>query len=56
MSREEIERAITDAKNSVEMEGYTVPQETVELSRKVLQGDMSYEEFLRTVLSELEVA
>jgi len=53
VSKNEIERAISDAKASVEMEGLTVKEETVDYCRRIASGELTLEDYLRDALSRL---
>lgn len=49
------ERAIQNAKTSVEMEGISISDETVELCRQLLEHQISYEEYLRIAFAKAGV-
>lgn len=50
-----IERAIQNAKASVEMEGIPISDETLELCRQLLEHEISYEEYLRLAFAKAGV-
>jgi len=45
-----VERAIQNAKASVEMEGFTISGETVALCRQLLEGKITDEEYRHRIL------
>jgi len=51
-----IERAIQNAAASVEMEGFTISDETVALCRQLLEHKINFEEFLSTAFAKAGVA
>ncbi|MBQ9044888.1 MAG: hypothetical protein IJ112_02940 [Oscillospiraceae bacterium] len=56
MSREEsINRAISNAAASVEMEGYRIDEDCKEWCRKVLLHEMTHEEYLELLLKKAGV-
>jgi len=50
-----VERAIKNAAASVEMEGFTISPETLELCRQLLERQISYEEYKCAVLENAGV-
>ena len=45
-----VERAIRNAKASVEMEGFVISDETMELCRQLLEGKITDEEYRHRIL------
>ena len=51
-----IERAMQNARASVEMEGFTISDETMALCRLLLEREISYDEFLNMAFAKAGVA
>ena len=50
-----VERAIANAKASVEMEGFSISEETVALCKQLLEHKITHEEFLRMAFAKAGV-
>ena len=51
---ESLEKALTNAKASMELSGFTITDELVELVRSKLKGEITEEEFLKAVLERVK--
>ena len=51
---ESLEKVLTNAKASMELSGFTITDEHVELVRSKLNGEITEEEFLKAVLERVK--
>ena len=55
MSNERIERAIESAAASMKMEGFQIDQESIDLCRRLLKGEITMEEYISAVTGKKAV-